>query len=260
LDLRLEGKVILVTGGANGIGAAVVRASGAEGAFPVFVDRDLGAGAQLQSALRDSGIETEFIAGDVVSTETCGKVVERVLERVGRIDALINNVGVNDNVGLEHGTPAQFLASLERNLVQCYAMAHYALGALKRGPGSIVNISSKSAVTGQGGTSGYVAAKAAILGLTREWAVELLPLGIRVNSVVPAEVWTPQYQQWVSGFPNAEAKLAGIKSRIPLGNRMTKPEEVADMVLFLASERAAHITGQHLFVDGGYTHLDRALA
>jgi L-fucose dehydrogenase len=151
------------------------------------------------------------------------------------------------------------VSSLERNLVHYYAMAHHALPALKKSRGSIVNIGSKTAVTGQGGTSGYVAAKAAILGLTREWAAELHPLGIRVNAVVPAEVLTPLYQQWLSGFPNPEEKLARIISKIPLGKRMTKPEEIADMVLFLISERASHITGQHLFVDGGYTHLDRAL-
>jgi len=144
-------------------------------------------------------------------------------------------------------------------LVHYYAMAHEALPALKKVRGAIVNISSKTAVTGQGGTSGYVAAKAAILGLTREWAAELLPHGIRVNAVIPAEVDTPLYQQWVSGFPNAEEKLARIVSKIPLGKRMTTPEEIADMVMFLISERASHITGQHVYVDAGYTHLDRAL-
>jgi NAD(P)-dependent dehydrogenase (short-subunit alcohol dehydrogenase family) len=185
--------------------------------------------------------------------------VERTLQKLGRLDALVNNAGVNDGAGLEHGSPEKFVASLERNLVHYYVMAHHALPALKRARGSIVNISSKTAVTGQGGTSGYVAAKAAILGLTREWAAELLPAGIRVNAVAPAEVMTPLYQQWLSGFPNPEEKLAKIVSKIPLGKRMTKPEEIADMVLFLISERASHITGQHVFVDGGYTHLDRAL-
>jgi NAD(P)-dependent dehydrogenase (short-subunit alcohol dehydrogenase family) len=185
--------------------------------------------------------------------------VDQVLQKFSRLDALVNNVGANDNVSLEQGTPEKFVASLQLNLVHYYAMAHYALPALKKARGSIVNISSKTAVTGQGGTSGYVAAKAAILGLTREWAAELLPTGIRVNAVVPAEVMTPLYRQWVSTFPNPEEKLARIISKIPLGKRMTKPEEIADMVLFLISERASHITGQHVYVDAGYTHLDRAL-
>jgi len=259
MDLRLKEKVILVTGGAKGIGAAIVRAAAAEGAIPVFLDRDAEAGQQFETALKSSGMKGEFVAGEITAPQTCGKTVEYVLQKFGRLDALVNNVGANDNVGLERGTPEKFVASLELNLVHYYAMAHYALPALKESRGAIVNISSKTAVTGQGGTSGYVAAKAAILGLTREWAAELLPTGIRVNAVVPAEVMTPLYQQWVSGFPNPEEKLARIVSKIPLGKRMTKPEEIADMAVFLISERASHITGQHVFVDAGYTHLDRAL-
>jgi L-fucose dehydrogenase len=259
MDLELKGKVVLVTGGAKGIGAAIVRASASEGAIPVFLDHDLEAGKELESMLRSFGAQSEFIVGEITAPGICGKTVEQVLQNFGRLDALVNNVGANDNVGLESGTTEKFVASLQLNLVHYYAMAHHALPALKKARGAIVNISSKTAVTGQGGTSGYVAAKAAILGLTREWAAELLPSGIRVNAVVPAEVMTPLYRQWVSGFPNPEEKLARIISKIPLGRRMTKPEEIADMVLFLLSERASHITGQHVFVDAGYTHLDRAL-
>jgi len=259
MDLHLEGKLILITGGAKGIGAAIVRTSVAEGAIPVFLDHDAEAGQQLQSELSASGAKSEFIAGEIMDRETCGRTVEQVLWKFGRLDGLVNNVGANDNVGLESGTPERFVASLELNLVHYYAMAHHALPALKKSRGAIVNISSKTAVTGQGGTSGYVASKAAILGLTREWAAELLPAGIRVNAVVPAEVMTPLYRQWVSGFENPEEKLAKIISKIPLGRRMTKPEEIANMVVFLLSERASHITGQHVFVDAGYTHLDRAL-
>lgn len=259
MDLQLKGKVVLVTGGAKGIGAAIVRASAAEGAIPVFLDRDVEAAQKLLSALQNLGVTAEFIPGDITAPQICTATVERTLQKFGRLDALVNNVGANDNVSLENGTVDKFLASLQLNLVHYYSMAHEALPALKKTRGSIVNISSKTAVTGQGGTSGYVAAKAAILGLTREWAAELLPHGIRVNAVVPAEVDTPLYQQWISGFPNAEEKLARIVSKIPLGKRMTTPEEIADMVMFLISERASHITGQHVYVDAGYTHLDRAL-
>jgi len=259
VDLQLKSKVVLVTGGAKGIGAAIVRASAAEGAIPVFLDHDADAGQQLHSDLQGAGMQSEFISGEIMAPQTCSNTVDQVLRKFGRLDVLVNNVGANDNVSLEHGTPEKFVASLELNLVHYYSMAHHALPALKKARGSIVNISSKTAVTGQGGTSGYVAAKAAILGLTREWAAELLPAGIRVNAVVPAEVMTPLYRQWVSTFPNPEEKLARIISKIPLGKRMTKPEEIADMVLFLISERASHITGQHVYVDAGYTHLDRAL-
>ena len=170
----------------------------------------------------------------------------------------MNNAGVNDRIGLEHGTPGDFIASLERNLFHYYNMAHV-LPALKKSQGSIVSIASKTAATGQGETSGYVATKGGVLALTREWAVELLPYGIRVNAVVPAEVMTSLYRQWLQAFPDPEKKLSEITSRIPLGKRMTMAEEIAAMVVFLISSKAGHITGQHLYVDGGYVHLDRAL-
>src|SRR2546430_13759153 len=104
-------------------------------------------------------------------------------------------------------------------------MANYALSALKAAHGSIVNIASKTAITGQGDTSGYASAKGAILALTREWAVELLPYNIRVNAIVPAEVMTPGYEQWLNTFPDPETKLSNVVSEIPLGKRMTAPEE-----------------------------------
>jgi NAD(P)-dependent dehydrogenase (short-subunit alcohol dehydrogenase family) len=255
MDLQLKNKVVLVTGGAKGIGAAIVRTAFSEGAIPVIVDRDAESGRQIQSELSGS----ELIVGDLSSPEFCQATVEQTIQKCGRLDALVNNAGINDKVGLEHGNPAQFVDSLGRNLLHYYNMAHYALPHLKQSRGTIVNISSKTAVTGQSGTSGYVAAKGGILGLTREWAAELLSYGIRVNAVVPAEVMTPLYQQWLDTFPNPEAALRSVLAKIPLEKRMTTPEEIATMVVFLLSLRAGHITGQHIFVDGGYVHLDRAL-
>src|SRR6266849_7710536 len=259
MDLQLKDKVVLVTGGAKGIGAAITRIVAEEGATPVIVDRDTEASEKLQSELQKLGRVSDLVVTELATPEACSKAVEQSIRKFGRIDALVNNAGVNDGVGLEKGTPDQFVASLQRNLLHYYNMAYYAVRHLKRAGGSIVSISSKPAVTGQGGTSGYVASKGAILALTREWAVELLPYGIRVNAVVPAEVMTPLYQQWLSTFANPEDKLKTIVSKIPLGKRMTTSEEIAAMVVFLLSARASHITGQHLYVDGGYVHLDRAL-
>ena len=196
---------------------------------------------------------------ELLHQDACLQAVERTIHTFGRIDALVNNAEVNDRVSLEHGGPEEFVASLQRNLLHYYNMAHYALPHLKKSQGNIVNISSRTAVTGQGGTSGYASAKGAILALTREWAAELLPYGIRVNAVVPAEVMTPLYQQWLDSFPRAQDKLKATLSKIPLGKRITQPDEIAAMVVFLVSNRASHITGQHIFVDGGYVHLDRAL-
>jgi NAD(P)-dependent dehydrogenase (short-subunit alcohol dehydrogenase family) len=259
MDLQLNDKVVLITGGAKGIGAAITHGCAHEGAIPVFVDKDEKAGKELASELQKSGARCEFIAADLLRVESCSAAVEATQRKFGRLDVLVNNVGVNDNVGLEHGSPEKYLRSLELNLPHYYNMAHYALPALKKAQGCIVNVASKVAMTGQGGTSGYASAKGAILALTREWAAELLKYGIRVNAIVPAEVDTPLYKQWLSTFPEPEEKRKQIVSKIPLGQRMTTPEEIAAMVLFLISAQASHITGQHVFVDGGYVHLDRAL-
>ena len=259
MDLQLKDKVVLVTGAAKGIGAAICRTCAKEGAVPIIVDRDRAAGQQLQSDLRGLAGPSHFIAVELSSPEDCRISIEQAVSTWGRLDALVNNAGVNDRVGLEKGNPDAFLCSLQRNLIHYYTMAHYALPELKRSRGTIVNISSKTAVTGQGGTSGYVASKGAILAITREWAAELLPYGIRVNAVLPAEVMTPLYRQWLDSFSNPDEKLKTAVAKIPLEKRMTTPEEIAAMVVFLISNQASHITGQHLFVDGGYVHLDRAL-
>jgi NAD(P)-dependent dehydrogenase (short-subunit alcohol dehydrogenase family) len=259
MDLQLAKKIVLITGGAKGIGAAIARAISQEGAFPVIVDRDAPACEELQTEFRNAGVKSHAIAVELSAAENCKKAVEQTIAHFGHLDVLVNNAGANDGVGLEHGSPEKYLGSLQRNLLHYYNMAYYALPHLKASGGTIVNIGSKTAVTGQGNTSGYASAKGAILALTREWAAELLPYGIRVNAVVPSEVMTPLYRQWLSTFPFPEEKLRSIVARIPLGKRMTEPSEIADMVLFLASSRANHITGQHLYVDGGYVHLDRAL-
>lgn len=259
MDLQLRDKVIIVTGGAKGIGAAIVHACAAEGAIPVIVGRDEEAGKQLQSDLKSKGSLCGLITVDLATSESCSTSVEQTLKNFGRIDALVNNAGRNDKVGLEYGSPDEYVASLNRNLVHYYSMAHYALPHLKRSRGAIVNVGSKTAVTGQGSTSGYASSKGAIMALTREWAAELLPYGIRVNTVIPAEVMTPLYRNWLDTFPNPEEKLKTILTKIPLEQRMTTSEEIAAMVVFLISTKSSHTTGQHLFVDGGYVHLDRAL-
>jgi NAD(P)-dependent dehydrogenase (short-subunit alcohol dehydrogenase family) len=256
MDLHLQEKVILISGGAKGIGGAIAKGLIEEGAIPILIDPSEKEGQELLSLAKGKALQ---IKKRLFSAEDAHSVIQEVLQVYGRIDGLVNNAGTNDGVGLENGSPEDFLKSVEKNLGHYYYLAHYALESLKKSKGSILNISSKTAITGQGNTSGYVAAKGAQLALTREWAVELLPYHIRVNALVPAEVYTPMYASWIQSFPDPEQKLAEISRRVPLKNRMTTAEEIAAMALFLLSEKASHITGQHIFVDGGYTHLDRAL-
>lgn len=257
MDLGLSGKVVIVTGGGAGIGGAISLALAAEGAVPVVVARR----EPTANFLRDlSALQPKagIVLADLAKDDDCRRAVAEVRERFGRIFGLVNNAGTNDGVGLEAG-PEAFRASLNRNLLHYYTLAHLCLDDLKAAKGAIVNISSKTALTGQGTTSAYVAAKAAQLGLTREWAAALAPYGVRVNAVIPAEVMTPMYRNWLDTFDNPAEQEALITSRIPLGQRMTTAEEIASTVVFLMSDKASHTTGQWLFVDGGYVHLDRAL-
>jgi len=255
MELSLKDKIIIVTGGAKGIGAGITRSLAAEGAKPVIVGRSK---EDNEAIVKEIGIGFAITA-ELTHPEECGNAVKATIEKFGRIDGLVNNAGINDGVGLEKGNYEAFIASLHKNLVHYYLMAHHALPELIKSKGSIVNIGSKVAETGQGNTSAYAASNGGRNALTREWAVELLKYGIRVNAVIVAECYTPLYDKWIKTLPNPEETLKKINDKIPLGKRMTTAEEIADMVVFLLSERSSHTTGQLIYVDGGYTHLDRAL-
>lgn len=257
MDLDLRDKVVIVTGGGAGIGGAVTLGLAAEGAIPVVFGRSPLA-PDFSARLLAACPRAKFVEVDLVDEMACEAAVEETTAAFGRIDGLVNNAGVNDGVGLEAG-PAAFRGSLEKNLIHYYTLAHHCLPWLRAARGAIVNVSSKTALTGQGNTSGYCAAKGAQLSLTREWAASLRKDGIRVNAVIPAEVMTPLYEKWLQSFDDPAGRRKEIAGRIPLGQRFTTAAEIADTVLFLLSARASHTTGQWLFVDGGYTHLDRAL-
>ena len=254
MDLNLKDKVIIVSGGARGIGAGIVKALLAEDAIPVIIGRN------DQDNLSAVESDTTHIVAELTDPAQCENAVKAVIEKYGRIDGVVNNAGVNDGVGLEKGNYEQFISSIHKNLVHYYLLIHHALPELKKSKGAIVNISSKVAETGQGNTSAYAAANGGRNALTREWAVELLPDGIRVNAVIVAECWTPLYENWLKTQENPDEKLRSITSKIPLEQRMTTAGEIANMVVFLLSDRSSHTTGQLVHVDGGYTHLDRAIS
>lgn len=259
MNLQLKDKVIIVTGGAKGIGERIVKVLAAEGAIAVIVGRNEKDNLKLITELSSDKTEVFQVVAELNKPEENEKAVKEVIEKYGRIDGLVNNAGQNDGVSLENGNYEKFVESLHKNLIHYYLMAHFALPELIKQKGSIVNITSKTAETGQGNTSAYAASNGGRNALTREWAVELLTHGIRVNAIVVAESWTPQYEKWIQTLPRAEEKLKEITSGIPLGKRMTTPEEIANMTAFLLSPKSSHTTGQLIYVDGGYVHLDRAL-
>ena len=260
MDLQLTNKVIIVTGGAKGIGEGIAKVLAKEGAIPVVIGRNEADNLKCIAAIEAEGASASHVVAELTDPAACEKAVQQVIAKYGRIDGLVNNAGVNDGVGLENGTYERFMASLHKNVVHYYLMAHYALPELKKSKGAILNITSKTADTGQGNTSAYAAANGGRNALTREWAVELLKYGMRVNAIVVAECWTPLYENWIKTLPDPEGKLKEIEAKIPLGSRMTTAEEIANTAAFLLSERSSHTTGQLVYVDGGYVHLDRALA
>ena len=259
MNLNLENKIIIVTGGAKGIGLGICKVLASEGAIPVIIGRKDSDNQIAIKEIEAAGGIAKSVVAELTKPEDCENAIKQIIAEFGRIDGLINNAGVNDGVGLESGNYEAFMDSLHKNLVHYYLMVHHALPELIKSKGSIVNIGSKTADTGQGGTSAYAASNGGRNALTREWALELLKYGIRVNAVIVAECYTPLYNTWIQTFDNPAEKLKQITDKIPLGNRMTTAEEIANMVVFLLSERSSHITGQLIYVDGGYTHLDRSL-
>jgi L-fucose dehydrogenase len=260
MELHLKEKVIVVTGGAKGIGQGIVNVLAREGALPVIVGRNEADNIQAVDRVVQAGGKAFQVTAELTRPDECERAARSILDQFPNVYGLVNNAGVNDGVGLERGSYDAFLASLHKNLVHYYLMAHYLLPALKESKGAIVNIGSKTAETGQGNTSAYAAANGGRNALTREWAVELLKYGIRVNAVIVAECWTPLYEKWIATLPNPKEKLESIVAKIPLEQRMTTAEEIANAVAFLLSNVSSHTTGQLIHVDGGYVHLDRALA
>ncbi|AXT50256.1 SDR family oxidoreductase [Aquimarina sp. BL5] len=260
MDLGLKDKIVVVTGAAGikgSIGETIVNHLANEGAIPVIVCRnDRGFGYEKE--LQDRGIDALFVKTDLSDAVQIETAVKKIEKKYGKIDALINNVGVNDGAGLDASID-DFMYSLKLNMVSYFAMVKYCLPMLKKAKGNILNIGSKVGLTGQGGTSGYAASKGGVLGLTREWAVDLIKFGIRSNAIIISESWTPAYDNWIKTLENGEEKLKSIVKKIPLENRMTTPAEIADQCLFTISNKSSHTTGQFITVDGGYVHLDRSL-
>lgn len=259
MDLQLRNKVIVVTGGASGIGESIVRKLVDEDAIPCIVDRNKDALDNLSNKLKSADKKFLAIVADLTDDKACKHAIEIIKKEFGKIDGLINNAGLNDGVTLENGSYEKFIQSLKINAVHYYTMTELVADALAETKGAVVNICSKVAETGQGKTSGYAAANGVRLEITSAYAKELIKQGVRVNAVVVSECATPQYEWWINTQPNPEETLKKINAKIPLYNRRTLPEEVADTVTFLLSEKSGSINGEYFHVDGGYVHLDRSV-
>lgn len=260
MDLNLKNKVVVITGAAGirgSIGETMLRDLVKEGAIPAIIDRNA-RGFEYVKEIQDQGVDAIFCQTNLSDPIAIENAIKTIAEKYKRIDVVINNVGVNDGAGLD-ATYEEFMESLKLNLVSYFMIVKHAVPYLKESKGNILNIGSKVALTGQGGTSGYAAAKGGVLGLTREWAVDLIKYSIRVNAIIIAESWTPAYDNWIKTLENGEEKLKTIVEKIPFENRMTTPEEISDTCLFTISERSSHTTGQFITVDGGYVNLDRSL-
>ena len=248
---RLAGKIAFVTGGARGIGRAIVEKFAAEGAQVMFGDVDEAAGRQTEAELSAAGVRAEFCRGDISVEADVQRAIEAVLDRHSALDVLVNNAGVNAYFDPTEMTEAEWDRVFAVDLKGAWLCAKYALRPMKRaGRGSIVNIASIHSTLTLRGMFPYAAAKSGLVGLTRSLALEYGHAGIRVNAVLPGYTRTRLVEEWLSTQPDLAAAEQRALSSIPLG-RMATPAEIANLVAFVASDEASAITGASLAADGG---------
>ncbi len=258
MDLRLKDKVVIITGGGKGIGSGISLALAREGAIAVILSRSA-ITDEFKTQMEQITKNYEFIQIDLNETDKIKPIVEDIAKKYGGIYGVVNNAGANDNKAIESTSWQDFEKSLHGNLTHYYELVRCALPYLKKAKGSVLNIGSKTALTGQGKTSAYAAAKGAILGLTREWAAAFMKDSVRVNAIIVAECWTPLYANWIKTFDDPESRKKVITDKIPFEKRFTSIEEIANTSVFTLSPLSSHTTGQWIYVDGGYVHIDRAL-
>ena len=248
---RLDGKIAFVTGGARGIGRAIVEKFVAEGAIVAFVDVDDDAGRQATGELSAAGAAVEFRRADITVEDEVRQVIEDVVARRGTLDVLVNNAGINAYFDATEMTEAEWDRVFAVDLKGAWLCAKYALRPMKRaGRGSIVNIASIHATLTIAGMFPYAAAKSGLVGLTRSLAVEYGPMGIRANAVLPGYTRTRLVEEWMSKQPDPAETERRTLANLPL-RRIATPAEIANVVAFVASDEASAITGASLAADGG---------
>ncbi len=249
--MKLDRKVAIITGAAAGIGEASARLFAQEGARLVLVDLDGERLAELVRDLERDSVVVLDIAGDVSDSAVCREVIARTVSQFGRIDVLFNNAGIVLSGSLIECTEEEWQRTIDINLKSMYLMSRTAVPAMQRqGSGCIINMSSIAGTNGVANRGAYSVSKAGVIGLTKSLAIDLINDGIRVNCICPATVDTPSLRQRIAASPDPEAALRAFIARQPMG-RMAKPEEIASLALYLASEDSRFMTGQAIVMDGG---------
>ncbi len=249
--MRFEHKTALVTGAAHGIGEATARRFAAAGAGVALIDVHE-RGGDVAAELSANGATATFIRGDVGNEQDVEECVSATVERFGSLDVVVNNAAVTLPKSFEDTSPEEWDRVLAVNLRSAYLFLRAAAPHLRAVSGSVVNVASFHASATIENFAAYAAAKSGVLGLTRSAALDLAPAGVRVNAVCPGIVETAMWQAWLAEVEDPDDTVSRVLELQPLG-RIGKPDEIADAILFLASDQASYITGTDLCADGGVT-------
>jgi NAD(P)-dependent dehydrogenase (short-subunit alcohol dehydrogenase family) len=250
--VKLDRRVAVITGAAAGIGEAAARLFAKEGARLVLVDLNAESLEKLAAELETAGVIVLEAPGDVSIGAHCHSVVERTMSHFGRLDVLFNNAGIVLNGTLADCTEEEWQRTMDVNLKSMYLLCRRAIPAMQhQGGGSIINMSSVAGPTGVANRGAYSVSKAGVVGLTKSLAIDFIKDGIRVNCICPATVDTPSLRERIASAPDPEEARRAFLARQPMG-RMGKPEEIASMALFLASDESRYMTGQAIIMDGGW--------
>jgi NAD(P)-dependent dehydrogenase (short-subunit alcohol dehydrogenase family) len=251
MSTRLEAKVAIVTGAGRGIGHAIARRFGAEGAAVVAANRNAEEGEAVVEAIRSAGGDASFAETDIRVPEDCARLISTAEQTYGRVDILCNNAGVGLLRTVVETSLDDYAYVMDTNVRGAFLLCKHAVpGMVERRGGAIINMASVASFVGFERDAAYCASKGALLMLTRQLALEYAPAGVRVNAICPGFIDTPELRHYCEQQPDPEAALAVCNAAHPIG-RIGRPEEIASAAVFLASDEASFVTGAALVVDGG---------